>query len=114
MKGDFSRSNFKPEQHYSSVRMQQGRVLLDADWNEQADIAAHRDAVTTRDVVGRCGAPLQEAGFALLTSANNQWTQQIGAGRYYVDGILCENEDVRAITDQPDLPGFALPTQPGT
>jgi hypothetical protein len=38
MKGDFSRFTFKKEKHYSSVRMQQGRVQLDADWNEQMDI----------------------------------------------------------------------------
>ena len=39
MKGDFTRLTFQPEKHYSSVRLQQGRVQLDADWNEQADIA---------------------------------------------------------------------------
>ncbi|MCX6048065.1 MAG: DUF6519 domain-containing protein, partial [Chloroflexi bacterium] len=41
MKGDFTRSTFKPAKHYSSVRMQQGRVQLDADWNEQIDLTAH-------------------------------------------------------------------------
>ena len=41
MKADFTRLTFKPEKHYSSVRMQQGRVQLDADWNEQADIQAY-------------------------------------------------------------------------
>ncbi|HMQ56354.1 MAG TPA: DUF6519 domain-containing protein, partial [Anaerolineae bacterium] len=34
MKGDFTRSTFRSEHHYSSVRMQQGRVQLDSDWNE--------------------------------------------------------------------------------
>ena len=31
MKGDFTRETFAPESHYASVRLQQGRVLLDAD-----------------------------------------------------------------------------------
>ena len=35
MKGDFSRLTFDPTKHFSGVRMQQGRVQLDADWNEQ-------------------------------------------------------------------------------
>ncbi|MEI6900677.1 MAG: DUF6519 domain-containing protein, partial [Bacteroidota bacterium] len=37
MKGDFTRSTFNKEKHYHDVRMQQGRVMLDADWNEQQD-----------------------------------------------------------------------------
>ena len=41
--GDITRSSFDPDRHYSSVRMQQGRVQLDADWNEQLDIQLHRD-----------------------------------------------------------------------
>ena len=38
MKGDFSRRIYRPAKHFSSVLMQQGRVLLDSDWNEQAAI----------------------------------------------------------------------------
>ena len=53
MKGDFSRSTYRPSNHYSSVRLQQGRVLLDAEWNEHADIGLHVDRATTGDVVGR-------------------------------------------------------------
>ena len=41
MRGDFSRQTFEAEQHYSAVLLQQGRVQLDADWNEELDIAAH-------------------------------------------------------------------------
>ena len=41
MKGDFSRRTFDPQKHFSRVLMQQGRVQLDADWNEQAAIQLH-------------------------------------------------------------------------
>ena len=41
MKGDFSRDTFDPDRHFSRVLMQQGRVQLDADWNEQAAIMQH-------------------------------------------------------------------------
>lgn len=114
MKGDFTRFTFRPEKHFSGVRLQQGRVLLDAEWNEQADIESHVDQTTTADVIGKCGAPIHDAGFALPVQANDVWTQQIGAGRYYVDGILCENESNVAFTAQPDLPGATLPTDAGT
>jgi hypothetical protein len=57
MKGDFSRDNFKPKKNYSSVRLQQGRVLLDADWNEQVDIQRHRQQQALRDIIGYAGGP---------------------------------------------------------
>ena len=111
MKGDFSRLTFRRERHYSSVRLQQGRVQLDADWNEQVDIQAHRDRTAARDTVGPRGAPLGEPdGFRLSVGANGP---RVGAGRYYVDGVLCENEADVDLTAQPDLPGAALPTQAG-
>ena len=65
MNGDFSRNTFRPRRHHSSVRLQQGRVQVDADWNEQVDIALHRDEVTTRDVIGPAGAPVGSDGFAI-------------------------------------------------
>src|SRR4051794_25008948 len=65
MRGDFSRRTFRASKHYSSVRLQQGRVLVDADWHEQIDIDQHRDSTTTRDVVGRTGAPIATAGFGI-------------------------------------------------
>ena len=87
MKGDFTRLTFAREKHYSSVRMQQGRVQLDADWNEQLDIAAHRVEAETVDVVGATGA--SGSGFNLSFQSGDL---VLAAGRCYVDGILCENE----------------------
>jgi len=117
MKGDFTRLTFRPENHYSSVRLQQGRVLLDAEWNEQSDIDAHRDRTTTRDMIGHCGAPMDangRGGFELLRQGEtNIWDRRIGAGHYYVHGALCENEADVLIDNQADLPGVPLPTQPG-
>ncbi|MDE3084307.1 MAG: hypothetical protein KGJ37_03680, partial [Verrucomicrobiota bacterium] len=69
MKADLSRSTFSQKKHYHDVRLQQGRVQLDADWNEQIDIAAHRVETETLDVVGKCGAPEHNAAFALATKA---------------------------------------------
>ena len=111
MKGDFTRSTFKPEKHYSGVRMQQGRVLLDADFNEHVDIQAHLAHTSHRDIIGPCGGPQGVdsdgkplAGFQIKYGRKLRVTK----GRYYVDGILCENEADVAITDQPDLPVASL------
>jgi Family of unknown function (DUF6519) len=88
MKADFTRSTFKPEKNFSGVRMQQGRVQLDSDWNEQLDIQARLDRVTERDVIGPCGLPLEGGGFQIdLAPANDL---SISPGRFYADGILVE------------------------
>jgi len=103
MKGDFSRQTFEPTKHYSGVLMQQGRVQTDADWNEQEAILRRRIHVEARDVIGRCGAPEDDAGFEITIQGAEL---RIGAGRCYVDGLLAENEDDGlAFGDQPDLPG---------
>ena len=65
MKGQFSRLTARRARHYSSVRLQQGRVQLDADFNEQVDIALRRDQLTTLDTVGPAGVPVGDAGFGL-------------------------------------------------
>ena len=89
MKGDFTRNTFQRDKHYSSVRMQQGRVQLDADWNEQLDIDAHSSRITHGDVIGPCGVPMKGGGFEIgLTPGGADMF--ISPGRIYVDGILCE------------------------
>jgi len=132
MKGDFTRSTFKKEKHYRGVHMQQGRIQLDADWNEQIDITAHRVETETIDVVGECGAPTDRGGFHLVADVDDltkeekkreenklpqnedsealQWAGDfyISAGRYYVDGILCENEQIVPFSKQPDRPPDSL------
>lgn len=102
MRGDFTRSTFAQAKHYSGVRQQQGRVGLDADWNEQQDIAAYLRDLGLRDVVGRCGAPQDTAGFAIEPDGGGGL--RIAPGRYYVGGVLCENDQPTPLLAQPDLP----------
>jgi len=93
MKGDFSRVTFDPRHHYSQVLLQQGRVTLDADPNEQGAILLHLIRTLARDVFGPYAAPAEAPGFELdLQQQDGKRTLTIGAGRYYVDGILCESE----------------------
>lgn len=109
MKADLTRLTFDPERHYRSVRMQQGRVQMDADWNEQQDILHHRIETGTLDALGHAAAPLANAGFALAAAGKNL---VIGAGRLYVEGLLCENAAPVSVTTQPDFPRAASPILP--
>lgn len=102
MKGDFSRVTFDKAKHFSRVLMQQGRVQLDADWNEQAAILLHYLRALAVDLGSEHWGPTSGTGFE-ITSKSNDFT--ISAGRYYVQGILCENnEEKLTYTNQPDYP----------
>jgi hypothetical protein len=104
MKGDFTRDTFDPIKGYSQVLLQQGRVLLDADFNEQGSILLHQLRTTLADLVGAHGGPEQGAGFEIKPKTNNNSAVTdvtITNGRYYVDGILCENPSPVDLTKQP-------------
>ncbi len=108
--GDYSRGTFEPHKRYSSVRMQQGRVLLDADWNAAMDLLASRTRTETRDVVGPSGGPEGDAGFGIEVDAVAEGIRiQVGRGRYYVEGLLCENPETVPFQRQADYPQAKLP-----
>lgn len=87
MSGDFSRG-FDPRRNYSAVLFQAGRILTDADFNEQSDIAARRFRAAIVDLMGRVFVAAPDA-FKIACDAGGGLT--IGRGRIYVDGLLAEN-----------------------
>jgi Family of unknown function (DUF6519)/Right handed beta helix region len=94
MSVDCSRFTFDPWKDYLGVLMQQGRVQLDADWNEWLSAFLRRVQAGTLDTFGPA-----EAGHAIVPSTTPKGFQilvesgvlTIGPGRLYVDGILVEN-----------------------
>ena len=95
MRGDFSRDTFDPVKHFSRVLQQQGRVHLDADCNEQAAIVMHYLRTLAADLIGPFAGPAGEGlGFKIDDVTEDGFA--IGRGRYYVDGILCENDQALA------------------
>src|SRR5918992_31845 len=107
MKADLSRQTFNPEKRYSGVLMQQGRVLLDSEWNEQQEIHQHRTESVAEDVIGPSGTPIDEdgkvTGFEITAQDGRLY---IGEGHIYVDGLLCVNdsEDPIPYDGQPNPP----------
>ena len=110
MPGDYSRKTFNRSKHYSGVLMQQGRVQLDADWNEQLDIQLCRIETEAVDVIGRSGVPQETGGFKIGIAPGGR-DLTISPGRIYVDGILCELETPATYTSQPYYPNpdFTVP-----
>jgi len=129
MHGDFSRDTFDPAKNYSRVLMQQGRVTLDADWNEQASIFLRYLRLLTRDIFGAHAGPSADLGFEIVGNLTGQALKDklaqllppgqrrdeiekailagdvlIGKGRYYVDGLLVENHAPILYSEQPGAP----------
>ena len=89
MSFDASRFSFHPWHDYLGVVMQQGRVQIDADWNEWVAQLARRLQAGTMDTVGRAVVPrTTPEGFHILAIGG---ALTIGVGRMYVDGLLAEN-----------------------
>jgi len=102
MKSDITRDTFVAAKHFSRVIRQQGRVDVDADSNEQTSILLHYLRTLAADLIGPYAAPVMAAGFRLGKDSNESLT--ISAGRYYVQGILVENEAACLYTEQPYNP----------
>ena len=112
MKGDFSTIATR-RNHYNRLLGQQGRVQLDSDMNEQSAIQQRLLRTLIVDLLGPAGGPQANVGFGLgdwkeVDGKARQHDFVIGAGRYYVDGILVENDSPVAYADQPHLTGQAL------
>ena len=78
MKTQISGNSFREDKQFCGVYLQQGRMLLDADWNEQVDISktALRDAAA--DIIGT-GIP-KDGGVTIDTNG------RIAPGIFYADG----------------------------
>jgi hypothetical protein len=100
-RGDFSRDTYDPFRHFSRVLMQQGRVQLDADWNEQVSIFWHYLRALARDIGSEHWAPTSNGSswFKIAPNADKN-DLLIGPGSYYVQGVLCENGNQELLYSQ--------------
>ena len=111
MKADLTRNTDQPAASYRSVLLQQGRVQIDADFNEQQALLLRRVETETVDSIGATGAPIDHPGFELT---GNGKQVQVSAGRFYVDGLLCSNAAPCTVVTQPWLPAAVSPVVPVT
>jgi hypothetical protein len=84
MVSDRARVSYDPSQQYRSVVMQQGRVTVEADWNEAQLIASEETRLEALDFVGPAGTP--DNGYA-ISLIPGSFDFNVGAGIMYVGGI---------------------------
>lgn len=97
MKGDFSKGDFSKNRNYAGVLHQQGRVLLDSDWNAQTHITNYWQDTAARDTIGpgvvAVPADTPDA-FEVKPKVNDgQVTVQLSPGRVWIDGLLLHHEE---------------------
>jgi hypothetical protein len=105
MEGDFTRDSDDLDATYSGVLMQQGRVQLDADWNEQWSIQTRALRASLLDLIGPHGGPATDLGFRIAAEGDQL---RVGAGLYYVDGIRVRQGDPKLGLAMADENGDAL------
>ncbi|MFQ5793427.1 MAG: DUF6519 domain-containing protein [Candidatus Bipolaricaulia bacterium] len=94
MKGDFSKWSFDPKKNFNGVLHQQGRVLLDSDWNARTRITNDWQDQAGRDAIGPgvAAVPASEPdSFKVqraLLDASNEVELTITPGRLWADGLL--------------------------
>jgi Family of unknown function (DUF6519)/Right handed beta helix region len=81
---DISRFLFQPQKRYSSVRMQQGRVILDSDWNESERIDDEEARRTYAEVICSKGTPNE--GFLVAGVTDATVTEAPGPGEEFPPG----------------------------
>jgi hypothetical protein len=110
---DISRFLVQPRKHYVGTRMQQGRVVLDSDFNEEAELDDEERRKSLLDIVGASGSPNE--GFLPDLAVGDEVTVQsvsFGAdapvatldyrlrpGSMYVSGLRFDHEQ-RTIADR--------------
>jgi hypothetical protein len=91
MAGDRARVSYDPSRKWRGLVAQQGRVTVEADWNEATAIVQERDRHLTLDVVGPVGTP--DRGYAVTAvpatggpPGSTPGDLLIGPGTLYVGG----------------------------
>jgi hypothetical protein len=94
-RGNFSKDAFDPDKGFSRILMQQGRVLLDSDFNVLQDLVTYYLRTMAKDLIGPRGGIKDEENKIdsfKINLADDLKDITIAPGHYYVDGILCINE----------------------
>lgn len=93
MKGDFSKWEFDPRRNFNGVLHQQGKVLLDSDWNAQTRITVDWQDQAARDLIGSGVAAVPASDpdsfkvIGALVNAAGQVEVTLNPGKLWADGL---------------------------
>jgi hypothetical protein len=112
MGSDRARISYDPSRKWRGLVAQQGRVTVEADWNEAAAIEAVEDRAVTLDVVGPVGTP--DGGYAVTATGpgsppasgsppgSTEGDLSVGPGTLYLGGERLDLDTAVDLANQPD------------
>src|SRR5204862_1146974 len=103
--GDFTSIPLRSRDRWTGARLQQGRVLLDGDWNLNVDAAQRGQQLLAAQAIGPAGVVAGSTAFQIGFDAAGALT--IGAGGMWIGGLWAVNASTISYTDQPEI--AALP-----
>ena len=98
MTGDFTSALLRAADPWTGARLQQGRVLLDGDWNLNVEAAARDRQRLALETIGPAGVVQGSTGFKISFATDG--TLQIGAGGMWVGGLYAVNPALLAYAAQ--------------
>ncbi len=107
MGGDRARVSHDPSRKWRGLIAQQGRVTVEADWNEAAAIDHDADRLATIEMVGSLGTPDQGYGVTTGPASGTPGDLTIGPGTIYVGGERLDLDAPVAYSTQPDWLDFS-------
>lgn len=103
--GDYTDVALRSDERWTAARMQQGRVLLDHEWNLNVDAAARSTRHLAADAIGPAGVVAGSDAFAILqvetAPGGTAPDLRVGAGRMWVGGMEAFAPTAFRHSDQP-------------
>ena len=102
MGADKARVSYDPTRHYRTVVMQQGRVTLEADWNENQSIFTEEVRKETLEIIGPAGTP--DDGYQVMPPVPPDTPDDfsVSAGTMYVGGVRVQLDSAVNYSAQAD------------
>lgn len=88
MTGDYTKVALRQDERWTGARLQQGRVLVEHEWNLNLEASTRTLADTARDVVGGGGVPEGSTAFKVAAVTSPAKDLSISAGRIWIDGMV--------------------------
>src|SRR6478672_5831479 len=88
MTGDYTQVPLRRDDRWTGARMQQGRVLLDHEWNLNLDASARAARAAAADIIGFAGVVAGTPDFEVAVTPSGTLDLNVQPGRIWVGGML--------------------------
>lgn len=87
MNGDYTKVPLRRDERWTGARMQEGRVLLDHEWNLNLDAAARASSELAADAIGSAGVAAGSDAFEVGVTTAGDLDLTLESGRMWVGGL---------------------------